>query len=132
LKVLIQYKGLHHVSLNVTSLERAKEFYGGVLGLRELHRPNFGFPGAWYEVGSQQIHLIVLPSSQTIRNDKSLSSREAHFALRVENYFETLDWLKKNNIELLDKFNSNSGFAQIFCADPDGNLIELNVDRKDI
>lgn len=129
---MIQYKGLHHVSLNVTNLERSKEFYGGVLGLRELERPNFGFPGAWYEVGSQQVHLIVLPSSQTIRTNKSLSSREAHFALRVENYFETLDWLKKNKIELLDKFNSKSGFAQIFCADPDGNLIELNVDRKDI
>ena len=25
-----------------------------------------------------------------------------------------------------------NGFAQIFCADPDGNLIELNVDQKDL
>jgi glyoxylase I family protein len=130
--VMITYQGLHHVSLTVTNLERAKDFYGNILCLKELHRPAFDFPGAWYEVGNQQIHLIVFPSSQTIRQDKRLSSREGHFALRVESYDDTLAWLKKNDIEILDKRHSKSGFAQIFCADPDGNLIELNVDRKDI
>lgn len=129
---MIQYKGLHHVSLTVTDLDRAKDFYSNILGLKEIERPNFDFPGAWYEVGNQQIHLIVLPFSQTIRQDKRLSSREGHFALRVENYHKALDWLEKNGVEILNKPDSKSGFAQIFCADPDGNLIELNVDQQDI
>lgn len=129
---MIQYKGLHHVSLTVTELDRAKDFYSNILGLKEIARPNFDFPGAWYEVGQQQIHLIVLPSSQTIRKDKRLSSREGHFALRVENYHKTLEWLEKNGVEILNKPDSKSGFAQIFCADPDGNLIELNVDQQDM
>jgi glyoxylase I family protein len=129
--LLIKYKGLHHVSLSVTNLERARDFYSNILCLKEIERPNFDFPGAWYEVEQQQIHLIVLPSSQTIRPDKRLSSREGHFALRVENYAATLAWLQKNDIEILDRFHSKSGFAQIFCADPDGNLVELNVERKD-
>jgi catechol 2,3-dioxygenase-like lactoylglutathione lyase family enzyme len=132
MSILIKYKGLHHVSLSVTNLERAKDFYSNILCLKEIQRPNFDFPGAWYEVDQQQLHLIVLPSSQTIRTDKSLSSREGHFALRVENYSDTLAWLQKKDIEILDRFNSKSGFAQIFCADPDGNLVELNVDRKDL
>jgi glyoxylase I family protein len=129
---MIQYKGLHHVSLTVTQIDRARDFYSNILGLKEIERPDFGFPGAWYEVGQQQIHLIVLPSSQTIRADKHLSSREGHFALRVENYYQTLEWLEKNGVEILNKPNSKSGFAQIFCADPDGNLIELNVDQQDL
>jgi catechol 2,3-dioxygenase-like lactoylglutathione lyase family enzyme len=129
---LITYKELHHVSLTVTDLERAKYFYSHILGLTEIERPNFDFPGAWYEIGSQQLHLIVLPTSQTIRKDKTLSSREGHFALRVANYFEALNWLKKNQVDILEKPNSQSGFAQIFCADPDGNLIELQVDAKDL
>jgi catechol 2,3-dioxygenase-like lactoylglutathione lyase family enzyme len=132
MSVLIKYKGLHHVSLNVTNLERAIDFYSNILCLKETQRPNFDFPGAWYEVAQQRLHLIVLPSSQTIRQGKSLSSREGHFALRVENYYDSLNWLKKNGVEILEKPNSKSGFAQIFCADPDGNLIELNVDQKDI
>ncbi|MGG3468703.1 VOC family protein [Neobacillus pocheonensis] len=129
---MIKYKCLHHVSLSVTDLERAKDFYGNILCLKELERPSFDFPGAWYEIEGQQLHLIVDPSSQTIRQDKSISSREGHFALRVENYQETLQWLKKNGIELLEKPNSISGFAQIFCTDPDGNIIELNVNQKDM
>jgi catechol 2,3-dioxygenase-like lactoylglutathione lyase family enzyme len=129
---LINYKGIHHVSLNVTDLALAKNFYGTILGLKEIERPNFDFPGAWYEIHDQQLHLIVLPSSQTIRSDKRLSSREGHFALRVESYDLTLEWLKKNGIKVLEKFNSVSGFAQIFCSDPDGNLIELNIDRKEL
>ncbi|MEH7304055.1 VOC family protein [Neobacillus drentensis] len=129
---MIQYECLHHVSLTVTDLEQAKHFYSNILGLKEIERPNFDFPGAWYEVGGQQLHLIVLPTSQTIRQDKRLSSREGHYALRVKDYHATLKWLKSKDIELLEKPNGASGFAQIFCADPDGNLIELNVDQKDL
>ncbi|MDQ0200378.1 VOC family protein [Neobacillus ginsengisoli] len=129
---MIHYKGFHHVSLSITDLEAAKHFYSQILCLKEIPRPNFDFPGAWYELGSHQLHLIVEPSSQTIRHDKSLSSREGHFALRVENYHETLNWLKKNGVEILEKPNSKSGFAQLFFADPDGNLVELNVDRQSL
>ncbi|WP_046174084.1 VOC family protein [Domibacillus indicus] len=126
---MIQYEQLHHVGLNVTDLAKAKEFYEKVLCLPEIARPPFDFEGAWYAAGSQQIHLLVLPESQTIRRDPSLSSREGHLALRVKSYQETLDWLKKHNVDVLEKPNSVSGFAQIFLADPDGNLIELHVER---
>ncbi|BCB04181.1 VOC family protein [Bacillus sp. KH172YL63] len=126
---MITYHSLHHVSLTVTNLERAKAFYSDVLCLKEIDRPDFGFPGAWYEIGEQQLHLIVDPSSQTIRKDKHLSSREGHFALRVESYDKALEWLKDKGVEVLDKPQSKSGFMQIFCADPDGNLVELNVEQ---
>ncbi|MEK5443031.1 MULTISPECIES: VOC family protein [unclassified Fredinandcohnia] len=129
---MIKYKELHHVSLTVTNLEKAKDFYSNILCLNEIERPNFDFPGAWYEIGNQQLHLIYLPESQTIRKDKSISSREGHFALRVENYYDTLNWLSINNVTVLEKPDSVSGFAQIFCADPDGNLIELNVDQMEL
>lgn len=129
---MICYDGLHHVSVSVTNLDQAKRFYEKVLCLQEIKRPNFGFPGAWYAIGNQQIHLIVDPSSQTIRKDRTLSSREGHLALRVTSYEDTLLWLKKQGVNILEKPTSKSGFAQIFCADPDGNLIELNVDQADM
>jgi len=129
---LIKYKCLHHVSLSVTDLEKAKDFYSRILCLQEIPRPDFDFAGAWYAIGGQQLHLIVDQSSQTIRRDQRLSSREGHFALRVGDFYDTITWLKQNKVEILEKPNGKSGFAQIFCADPDGNLIELNVDQKDL
>jgi len=129
---MIQYQGIHHVSLTISNLERAKHFYNEILCLQEIERPSFDFQGAWYEAGPQQIHLIVLPSSQTIREDKHLNTREGHFALRVKNYDNTLSWLKQNGVDIIENPKSVSGFAQIFCSDPDGNLIELNVDQKDL
>lgn len=129
---MIKYKSLHHVSLTVTDLEKAKYFYEKILCLKELKRPDFDFPGTWYQIENQQLHLIVYPESQTIRTNKTLNSKEGHFALRVENYYDTLNWLKQNNVEIIEKPYGVSGFAQIFCADPDGNLIELNIDQKDL
>ena len=51
--------GLHHVSINVSDVPAARDFYVDVLGLTErTDRPNFGFGGAWLDAGRQQIHLI--------------------------------------------------------------------------
>ena len=45
---------IHHLALLVSNLDRAKEFYGSVLGLQEMPRPKFHIPGAWYELGEYQ------------------------------------------------------------------------------
>ncbi len=33
---MIEFKDFHHVSLSITDLERAKQFYGSILGFTEL------------------------------------------------------------------------------------------------
>ena len=51
--------GVHHVSINVSDVDAAKDFYVDVLGLTERSdRPDFGFGGAWLDLGGQQVHLI--------------------------------------------------------------------------
>ena len=58
---MIDIEALHHVSLPVTDLEWSKEFDRDILGLPEIERPDFDFPGAWsgMDVGDGQLHLIV-------------------------------------------------------------------------
>ena len=49
----------HHVSINVADAEAATSFYTDVLGGRVRDdRPDFGFGGAWIDLGTTQIHLI--------------------------------------------------------------------------
>ena len=50
---------VHHVSVCVTDIAAARAFYVDVLGFRErTDRPDFGFPGAWFDVGGRQVHLL--------------------------------------------------------------------------
>lgn len=127
---MVQHEGIHHVSLIVTDLQRAKAFYEEVLGLRTIERPPFDFPGEWYAVGDtgQQLHLIV-HNGETKRTG-GIDTRDGHFAIRVRDFDETVDWLHRKGIEHTANRDSITGFAQIFLLDPDRNVIELNAAKK--
>lgn len=129
---MIENEGLHHVSLIVTDLEQAKAFYREILCLREIERPPFDFPGAWYAVSEtgQQLHLIV-HNGETKRAG-GIDTRDGHFAIRISDFEKTMEWLLRNDIEHRANPNSITGFAQIFLLDPDRNVIELNAVRTSI
>ncbi|MGH7570757.1 MAG: VOC family protein [Gemmatimonadota bacterium] len=129
---MLAIETLHHVSLTVTDLERAKRFYGGVLGLRELERPPFDFPGAWYALGDRQLHLIVHTTPRSLRGTTEVDSRDGHFAVRVRNHDEALAHLRSHGVALKDSPLNATPWAQIYITDPDGNVIEMNVEREDL
>jgi len=121
---------LHHVSLNVTDLARAKDFYGTVLGLREVYRPDLGFPGAWYEVGDGMLHLIVHPPTRTLRGTRDIDGRDGHFALRVASFDDALAHLRRHGVDVVERRRNITPWAQVYFTDPDGNVIELNVEAE--
>jgi len=120
---------IHHVSVCVTDLARAKRFYSEVLGLKELERPAFDFPGAWYELGDRQLHLIVHTTPRTLRGTTEIDSRDGHFAVRVTDYEATLGHLLAHGIEVRERPVNVTPWAQLYVTDPDGNVIELNTER---
>lgn len=126
---MLAIETLHHVSLPVTDLDRAKRFYGQVLGLEELERPAFDFSGAWYALGDRQLHLIVHASPRTLRGTTEIDSRDGHFAVRVRDYEETLAHLRIHGVMMKNSPVNPTPWAQIYVTDPDGNVIELNVER---
>ncbi|MEN9230816.1 MAG: VOC family protein [Thermostichus sp. DG02_5_bins_236] len=112
-----------HTALWVTDLARAEHFYGTVLGIPKVERLPFNFPGAWYQVGASQIHLIVAedPVDQGCRAEKW--GRNPHLALGVDD----LEALKTRLLQAgYGVQMSASGRAALFVQDPDGNVIELS------
>jgi catechol 2,3-dioxygenase-like lactoylglutathione lyase family enzyme len=55
----IRVRTIDHVTIVVTDIQRSTEFYTKVLGMQQAERPNFGFPGAWFQAGNTQIHLVL-------------------------------------------------------------------------
>ncbi len=121
------YEGIHHVSLLVTDIEKAKKFYGEILGFEESSdRPDFGFPGAWYQVGGTQIHLIVHNEGKTLRGTTDIDSRDGHFAVRVQDIEGFLERMSAHHVELINKPDNKTEWHQVYISDPDGNIIEFN------
>ena len=128
---MIGVEDLHHVAVNVTDLARAQAFYGTVLGLRELPRPAFDFAGAWYQLGDRQLHLIVHPPTRTLRGTTAIDGRDGHLALRLADFDAALTHLRRHGVTLRERHDNPTPWAQIYLTDPDGNVLEFNVERPD-
>jgi len=138
----IDSTALHHVSLPVSDLERSRTFYREVLGLREIERPPFDFPGAWFAVGDGQLHLIGDSADPTRRDGKGVDSHDVHLGIRVTSWAEALRFLESKGYRAdaddLDpkkmKFSPRptAGFPQIYILDPDRNVIEINAEKLDL
>jgi glyoxylase I family protein len=113
----VQPVGVHHVSVNVDDVDAAVAFYTDALGFRlRTDRPDFGFGGAWLDVGNQQVHLIegAVPDA-----------RGQHFAVQVEGLDEVVAELRRRGVTVSEPVPVGRS-RQAFLNDPSGNAIELH------
>ncbi len=111
---------LQHVSIAIPpdSAERARAFYGGLLGLEErdvlpkLDPLRF----VWYRVGGDlELHLMILDDPPP---DKP------HFCLAVDDLGALRRRLEEAGVETRDG-TELLGRPRFTCRDPFGNLVEL-------
>ena len=124
---MISIKKAHHTSFEVADLEKSKDFYGRILELEPLARPNFRFPGAWFGIGPYQIHLIAAknPPAKAQATSGTPPSQASHLALEVENLDPIKERLTKEGIPFREGEVVLTHMRQIFAWDPDGNAVEF-------
>jgi catechol 2,3-dioxygenase-like lactoylglutathione lyase family enzyme len=109
--------GIHHVSLMVSDLDDALDFYVGTLGFRRrTDRPELAVRGAWLDVGDHQLHLI--------EGDPPPATGQ-HFAVRVADLEATRTLLLDRGVEVGEAIPIGTA-KQAFLQDPSGNAIELH------
>jgi glyoxylase I family protein len=114
---------MHHCSVIVESTEKALNFYQGILGLDvDSSRPDLGYPGAWLNVGQQQIHLLELPNPDPSEGRPEHGGRDRHTALLVDDLDDLVTKLDAASIVYT---LSKSGRRALFCRDPDFNAVEI-------
>ena len=112
--------GLDHVQLAIPhgGEDRARRFYGGVLGMTEVDKPAHLAVGGgcWFEGGSAHVHLGV--------EDGHVPSRKAHPALLVADLAELRQRLEMAGVPF-SPGKPLQGYIRGDITDPFGNRIEL-------
>jgi catechol 2,3-dioxygenase-like lactoylglutathione lyase family enzyme len=113
----LRFTHLDHCSVLITDVEKARHFYGSVLGLREIPAPKeFDFVAIWYDLGGQYLHLLLKDHPDTI------SPR--HFCLHVSDARAAREHLKSHGLSVEETVNIAAA-DRFFVRDPDGNRIEI-------
>jgi catechol 2,3-dioxygenase-like lactoylglutathione lyase family enzyme len=125
---------LDHGGLLVSDVARAVRFYTGALGLEEVPRPpTFDTPGAWLQVGEQQLHLIGETEAGRARALHPAYDRAEiaigygnHLALVVDDLDAALARAAEHGVEPGGPVIARGdGVKRAFVTDPDDNIIEL-------
>ncbi len=116
---------IHHILVAALpgSEAEARRYYGEVLGLKELERPESLKPKSlcWFELGcGQQLH--VGPEVPF------LPARKAHPAFLVDHFDQFRQRLLDHAEQVVNDFE-NPGVRRFFSYDPFGNRLEF-VERS--
>lgn len=113
---------LQHVNVRVSPEveSAAKNFYGTVLGLQEVPKPEEARArgGAWYQLGAAQLHL-----SRDAGASNEGSKR--HICFHVADLGSAKHHLENAGVEIFPDDEPMAGYPRFYIRDPGGNLIEV-------
>jgi catechol 2,3-dioxygenase-like lactoylglutathione lyase family enzyme len=126
---------LEHYLVLSDDIDRTRDFYRDVLGMREGFRPKLDFAGYWLYVGDvPSIHIGEWKSYAVWTKEVGIpiSSRAAstgavdHIAFNASGFDEMRARLQARGIAMNENLLDEIGLRQIFIYDPNGVPIELN------
>lgn len=130
----MKIESLGHVVIKVTDLERAEEFYTGVLGLSACARlDQDGFKMTFFTLGNHHDFAIMeVSNGKHSQDDERVGLHHVAF-----NIGTTLDDLREAKTKLDGAGVNTEAYdhevtKSLYLEDPDGNGIELYVDVSEI
>jgi catechol 2,3-dioxygenase-like lactoylglutathione lyase family enzyme len=118
----MEFLGFDHVQLSApaASEEEAREFFGKILGMREIPKPvNLQRRGGvWFQVGSQELHIGIEDPRNFHPNKK------AHPAFEVRDVNDLRLRLISKGIQVRTD-EALEGTDRFYAEDPYGNRLEF-------
>ena len=126
----IRVKGIDHFLVVSRDFEKTRAFYCDLLGMEQIERPDFSFPGLWFRAGNTQIHVnLEGEDAGTAGQGEFTGNHPAqgqHLAFEVDDAAEAATHIESLGIEIVaGPFLRPDGPLQFYIYDPDGYLIEL-------
>ena len=129
-------QSLNHYTIKVRDLERTKDFYQEIVGLKVGDRPPLPFPGYWLYCGDvPTVHLIGHRAEDPAINDASSdpapTGRLDHIAFTCDDLKQMRSNLESHGIKFDERVLPRLNMTQLFYLDPDGISVECNFDAAE-
>ena len=126
---MIKINQMLHTGIIVADIARSRAFYEGLLGLTPSNkRPPLSFEGVWYDIGINQLHLMVVTNPYADAVLPEHGGRDYHVAFAVDDVMQIKEAFDEAGVPYT---MSMSGRAALFCRDPDGNALEFSSVKMD-
>jgi catechol 2,3-dioxygenase-like lactoylglutathione lyase family enzyme len=125
--------GLFHLAIKTANLARTRAFWKGVIGLREIERPDFGFPGAWLACGQPGGQAIIhvyaggpaLGGQATVPHGTGAID---HVSLACSGYHAYVERFRAAGLDWREFLVPGTTLWQLFVYDPSGVQLELTFE----
>jgi len=123
------WKNVNHVAIVVSDIGRSVAFYSGVLGMKQILRPDFDRHGAWFTLGNVDLHLIHGRPAVHLDGDLIVG----HIALNCGDDYDVrqlMSRLRKLGVPYRENISvpnpaTKKQVVQAFVKDPDGHYLEF-------
>lgn len=125
--------GLFHVAIKTDDLARTLAFWTRVMGLREVARPDFGYPGAWLACGQPggQAIVHIYAGGPALGAAGALPRGTAaidHLSLACTGYHAFLERFRAAGLDWREFLVPGTSLWQLFVHDPSGVQLELTFE----
>ena len=122
--------GLFHLAIKTANLEATRAFWTRVIGLREIARPDFGYPGAWLacgQPGGQAIIHVYAGGPALGSGGKVPTGTGAidHVSLSCSGYAAYIERFRSAGLDWREFLVPGTTLWQLFVYDPSGVQLEL-------
>lgn len=129
-------QGLLETAIFVENLDRARDFYGQILGLKTLQD---SAEACVFTVAKAQLLLLITQEKASIpsrtpggdvppcrvRPDETTGAGHLAFAIAEAEFEEWRTYLANRGVEVLSEVRWAQGARSLYFRDPDGHLLEL-------
>jgi catechol 2,3-dioxygenase-like lactoylglutathione lyase family enzyme len=127
---------MQHFLVQSEDIEKTKDWYVNVLGLKMGYTPDFKFPVYWLYLGDQDVLHLTQGGKNVSKNRMAYVGQQSqategtgvidHIAFRASGLHEMIAHLEKHGVPFTERQVDTQGLYQVFLFDPNGIKIELN------
>jgi catechol 2,3-dioxygenase-like lactoylglutathione lyase family enzyme len=124
-------ESLNHYTIQARDVEKTKDFYEQIVGLKVGDRPPLNFPGYWlYCGGTPTVHLLGYKADEKVISDgpsyPADTGRLDHIAFSCVGLKDMKANLQAHDIKYDERVLPRLNMTQLFYLDPDGIAVECN------